>query len=180
MIIINSCLAILKVTSSYSLRVGGDSSRRLNEWLFWIVDTLGNSLTSSCALPQNTGTPSNLTNFTPLDIYCPTFETWVEIIFNSEASVSHNFSFRRAWSRPDRCCDLDGYWLYTSPQRRNNGWWWLVNTHTSMLWWSMLHNWQGTSLFGAVCWLFADLFLNRFPSPRCSSESLGLQSSSFW
>ena len=112
------------------------------------MDSLGNSLTSSCALPQNTGTPSNLTNFTPLDIYCPTFETWVEIIFNSEASVSHNFSFRRAWSRLDRwSCDLDGYWLYTSPQRRNNGLWWFVNTHTSMLWWSMLHNWPGASFF---------------------------------
>lgn len=100
-----------------------------------------NSRTSSHThFLQNADTSSKLTNFTPLDIYCPTFETSVEIIFNSKASVSHNFSVLRACSRLDRwMCDLDGYWLYTPPKRKNNGWWRLVNTHLSMICWGMLH-----------------------------------------
>lgn len=121
----------------YSQRAGGETY----EWMTWKCFeqfgwTAGQAATHFL---QNAGTPSQLTNFTPLDIYCPTFETSVEIIFNSKASVSHNFSVLRACSRLDRwMCDLDGYWLNTPPKRKNNGWWRLVNTHLSMICWGML------------------------------------------
>lgn len=101
--------------------------------LWLLYDCFGNCLTYT--LPQNTGTPSKLTNFTLLNIYCPTFETSSEIIFNSKAGASHNFSSPRQnrWS-----CDLDGS-CYHHITYREGGKWLVVNTHTSMLCWGTLH-----------------------------------------
>lgn len=89
-----------------------------------------------------------LTNFTPLDIYCPTFETSLVITFNSKAWASHNFSVSAGsielW--------LSGYCSSTT----DNGWWRLVNTHPQTLswFWSRFltlvpHFWTGLHRQGA-------------------------------
>lgn len=97
---------------SYSHKFGG---RGVNEGLVYGEGLLGSSHTHTSSKHGHATSIKNLTNFTPLDIYCPTFETSLEIIFNSKAGVAHNFSAVRASSRLDRwSCDPDGFGLHTS------------------------------------------------------------------
>lgn len=75
---------------------------------------------------------STTTNCTQLDIYWPTFETWVEIILDSKVSVF------TTWCSPcARGGWIDGVVVWMNIENReytkNNGQWWLNQTHPLVL-----------------------------------------------